>query len=213
MDANSHGTETPPVTWQAAKSSAWHATRERREEILVGCIRRCAAGDEAALATLYNETSALVYGLALRVLRDSAAAEEVTIDVYHQTYRQASRYDPNRGSVTAWLLTMTRSRAIDRLRSESGRRRREVSLETLEASLAVASPPAEWPAAIEWHRPVGAALGALPVEQRQAIELAYFGGLSQSEIAATLELPLGTVKTRIRAGMMKLRHDLASFAI
>jgi RNA polymerase sigma-70 factor (ECF subfamily) len=108
---------------------------------------------------------------------------------------------------------MTRSRAIDRLRSESARRRREVSLETLEASSpALVSRPAEWLAAIEWQRPIAAALAALPAEQRQLIELAYFGGLTQSEIVATLGLPLGTVKTRIRTAMMKLREDLASLA-
>jgi len=212
VEANSQETGTPPVALEAAKSSAWHATRERREEILVVRIRGCAAGDETALALLYDETSALVYGLALRILRDSAAAEEVTIDVYAQAYRQASRYDPTRGSATAWLLTMTRSRAIDRLRSKSARRRREVSLETLETSPALVSRPAEWLAAIEWQRPIAAALAALPAEQRQLIELAYFGGLTQSEIAATLGLPLGTVKTRIRTAMMKLRDDLALFA-
>ena len=100
VEANSQETGTPPVALEAAKSSAWHATRERREEILVVRIRGCAAGDETALALLYDETSALVYGLALRILRDSAAAEEVTIDVYAQAYRQASRYDPTRGSAT-----------------------------------------------------------------------------------------------------------------
>jgi RNA polymerase sigma-70 factor (ECF subfamily) len=182
-----------------------------REATLAALVARAAKGDQTALATLYDETSALVYGLALRILRDQFAAEDVTIDVYAQVYRQVSSYDANRGTPSAWLVTLTRSRAIDRLRQEAQRREREESLEAATRMPSLTAGPEENSATTERRRLVQRALALLTPEQRQIIELAYYSGLSHSEIAATLEQPLGTVKTRIRTGLMLLRENLRSF--
>jgi RNA polymerase sigma-70 factor (ECF subfamily) len=173
-----------------------------------GLIEQTARGDASALAALYDGTSALVNGLALRILQDPGAAEEVTHDVYLQVWRQASRYDAARGAPLAWLLTLARSRAIDRHRAGAGQRRES---EPLAAAVAFAAPgpcPEESSAAAERARLVRGALADLAADQRKTIELAYFGGLSHAEIAATLGEPLGTVKTRIRLGMMRLREAL-----
>jgi RNA polymerase sigma-70 factor, ECF subfamily len=181
-----------------------------REEALATLVTRAAEGDQTALAALYDETSALVYGLALQILRDQYAAEDVTIDVYAQVYRQVSSYDAHRGTPSAWLLTLTRSRAIDRLRQEAQRREREEPLEATTHLPSLSAGPEECSATAELRRLVQRALALLTPEQRQVIELAYYSGLSHNEIAAKLGQPLGTVKTRIRTGMMLLREDLRS---
>jgi RNA polymerase sigma-70 factor (ECF subfamily) len=181
-----------------------------REEALAALVARAAEGDQMALATLYDETSALVYGLALRILQDQYAAEDVTIDVYAQVYRQVSSYDANRGTPSAWLVTLTRSRAIDRLRQEAQRREREEPLEATTRLPALTAGPEECSATTELRRLVQRALALLTPEQRQVIELAYYSGLSHNEIAAKLGQPLGTIKTRIRTGMLLLREDLRS---
>jgi RNA polymerase sigma-70 factor (ECF subfamily) len=172
----------------------------------VSLIARSADGDESALAALYDATAGLVNGLAFRILGDATAAEEVTGDVYLQVWRQAGRYDPARGAPLAWLLMLTRTRAIDRLRA---RRAASVVPERIAPPVAPSGPEDE-ASVSERRRLVQGALGRLPPEQRQVIELAYFGGLSQSEIAATVGQPLGTVKTRIRLGMLRLRHTLVA---
>src|SRR5262245_36236736 len=166
-----------------------------------GLSLRTAQGDEGALTALYDGTAATVNGLALRILGDPGAAEEVTGDVYLQVWRQAVRFDPRRGAPLTWLLMLTRSRAIDRLRSGSG----QATTAPLSRAATVASeaPDPEESSTIQERREaVRRALGEVPVEQRLAIELAYFSGLSHTEIAATLNEPLGTVKTRIRLGML-----------
>lgn len=173
-------------------------------------IARCARGDQSALASLYDATAALVNGLALRILGDRELAEETTGDVFLQAWRSAAAYDAQRGSALAWLLTMTRSRAIDRLRAIAGDRRQTAPFEL---GLKAASPepgPEETSNLAQRGRFVRAALERLSREQREAIELAYFGGLSHGEIAAALGAPLGTVKTRIRLGMGRLRESLAA---
>jgi RNA polymerase sigma-70 factor (ECF subfamily) len=172
-------------------------------------VQRVASGERDALADLYDQTSHLVYSLALRILRDEPAAEDVVIEVYTHAWRTASAFEPVRGSASAWLLTLTRSRALDALRA----RRRNRAQEPLEAASEIQSDapgPEDLNVAAERQRFVVGALQGLVVEQREAIELAYFGGLSHSEIAARLEQPLGTVKTRIRLGMMKLRETLGN---
>jgi RNA polymerase sigma-70 factor, ECF subfamily len=181
-----------------------------REEALAALVTRAAQGDQTALAALYDETSAHVYGLALRILRDQYAAEDVTIDVYAQVCRQGSSYDANRGTPSAWLHALTRSRAIDRLRQEAQRREREESLEATTRMPSLTAGPEECSATTELRRLVQRALALLTPEQRQVIELAYYSGLSHNEIAAKLGQPLGTVKTRIRTGLMLLREDLRS---
>ena len=172
-------------------------------------IERAARGEEAALAGLYDGTVAVVHGLVLRILRDPALAEEVTGDVYLQVWHQAVRYDPTRGAPLSWLLTVARSRAIDRLRSARAEAERAAPLRD---ALDVASEdagPEESSSLQERRRLVRAALATLAPEQRAALELAYFGGLSHSEIARRLGEPLGTVKTRIRLAMTKVRQLLA----
>lgn len=173
-------------------------------------IGRAARGDESALASLYDSTAALVNGLALRILRDRGAAEEVTGDVYLQVWRQAVRYDESRGSALSWLLTLARTRAIDRLRSGANQRARTEPLRAAFAIPSTAPDPEEHSHLSQRRRIVQQVLAQLPAEQRRAIELGYFGGLSHSEIAASLGEPLGTVKTRIRLGMLRLREGLAA---
>lgn len=171
-------------------------------------VQRAASGERDALTDLYDQTSALVYSLALRILGDEPAAEDVVIEVYTHAWRMASTFEPTRGTASAWLLTLTRSRAIDALRA----RRRNRAREPLEAASEVPSDapgPEELNVTAERQRFVATALEALGNDQREAIELAYFSGLSHSEIAARLQQPLGTVKTRIRLGMIKLRELLA----
>ena len=185
--------------------------REVREDVFQALIGRMAGGDQEALAALYDATSPMVHGLAVRILHDEPAAEDVTIDVYMQAFRRASRYDAARGSPLTWLFTFARSRAIDRLRSEAQRRRRELPLETIEMAPETAADPAESTLAGESRRAVHAAMTALTPEQRRAIELAYYSGMSHSEIAQVLGEPLGTVKTRIRRGMLALRRGLRPF--
>ncbi len=180
-----------------------------RDAELISLMARTARGDQSALAALYDNTNRLVYGLILRVLGDSSTAEEVLLDVYTQVWRQAASYDTSRGTPLAWLTTIARSRAIDRLRSGWQERQRKEPLDTINDRETVAANPEETTVASERQRFVRQALSSLSPEQREVIELAYYGGLSHSEIAAKLNQPLGTVKTRTRLGMIKLREALA----
>ncbi len=173
-----------------------------------GHVERVAAGDTEALARLYDGTASLVYGLALRVLHDAGGAEEITEDVYMQVWREAARYDALRGSVLRWLLTLTRSRAIDRLRAGASQRARHAPLDEAGEVHDPAPGPEHAATEGERRRLVRAALARLSAEQRETLELAYFRGLSHSEIAEYLGAPLGTVKTRIRLGMDHLRASL-----
>jgi len=180
-----------------------------RDHDLVSLVELVATGDQSALATLYDATNRLIYSLILRVLGDANSAEEVLIDVYTQVWRQAASYDANRGAPLAWMATIARSRAIDRLRSGWQDQRRKESLDVLGDAPANGSSPEETAAASERQRFVREALNILTPEQREVIELAYYSGLSHSEIAEKLKQPLGTVKTRTRLGMMKLREALS----
>ena len=181
---------------------------QRRDQDWTDLIRSMAAGDQSALATLYDTTSRLVFGLVLRILADRATAEEVLLDVYSQVWRQAALYDTKRGAPLAWLLTIARSRAIDRLRSGRIDQQSKEPLDAVGELTADTQSPEEATAISERRKLVRAALQALSPEQREVIELAYYSGLSHSEIAAQLGQPLGTVKTRTRLGMLKLREAL-----
>lgn len=176
---------------------------------LEGLIAAIAQGDQRAFGALYDETSRLVYSLVLRMLANPADAEEVTLDVYSKVWRAAATYDSRRGTVLAWLVTLARSRAVDRIRSRDSRERRE-EVRDLPLDAAVSEPDPEQRAAFDQRRQqVNRALNQLPAEQRESIELAYFDGLTHTEISERLALPVGTVKTRIRLGMIKLRDALA----
>lgn len=181
------------------------------EQEWAGLIARTAQGDQMALAALYDRTSAYVHGLVLKILGDPHQAEEVTLDVFTQVWRQAHTYDEGRGAPGSWLLTLARSRAIDRLRAGTTERVRQVSLESVDALPDESGDPEQASIGAQRQRLVARALAGLAAEQREAIALAYFAGLSQSEIATKLELPLGTVKTRIRLGMIKMRDLLAPY--
>jgi RNA polymerase sigma-70 factor (ECF subfamily) len=181
-----------------------------RDQELSGLLSKTAQGDEAALGALYNFTSAQVYGLALRVLDDPTMAEEVTLDVYMQVWKRAHQFDVNRGKPIVWLAVLTRSRAIDRLRTGQTERLHRETLAVVEEESDPSGNPEETVVRIEQRRLVQQALASLNSEQREVIELAYFSGLSQSEIASRIGEPLGTVKTRVRLGMIKLRNILGT---
>jgi len=181
---------------------------QKTSDAWVQWVSQVAQGDESALASLYDSSSRLVYGLALRILGDPGAAEEVTLDVYLQVWRQANRFDSDRGRVSTWLIAMARSRAIDKLRATPQELSQNETLEAVIETQSESPDPEQSAAVAQQHAYVRQALKTLNHEQREAIELAYFGGLSQSEIASKLNEPLGTVKTRIRNGMLKLRELL-----
>jgi RNA polymerase sigma-70 factor (ECF subfamily) len=179
------------------------------EQSWIALIRRIAKADSAALGELYDATNRLVFGLVLRIVRDPGAAEEVTIDVFTQIWRQAATYDLNRGVPSAWLFMLARSRAIDRLRSRA--RQNAERVQPLDDAYELPDPspnPEQASTSASRTRLIRSALEGLPKEQREAIELAYFSGLSHSEIAAQSGEPLGTVKTRLRLGMARLRELL-----
>ena len=169
-------------------------------------LHAIARGDESSLAALYDRYSAILLGLLLRILHDRPEAEDVLQEVLLQVWRRARDFDEARGRGFTWLVTLARSRAIDRLRSIDARTRaataagREVREETADATDDVLHS--------EQRVVVQAALARLPEEQRRALWLAYYDGLTQSEIAARLNQPLGTIKTRMRSGLIKLRELL-----
>ncbi len=162
-------------------------------------LRRLADGDARARAEFYDAHAGLAYGLALRVLRDRSDAEDVVQEAFVQVWRQADRYDPARGSPQAWLCAIVRTRALDRLRRRLARREQE---EAPEPAASGSAPDREGELAVR------KALQALSADQRRALELAYYEGLTQSEIARRLGEPLGTIKTRIRTAMIRLREEL-----
>lgn len=183
----------------ATLSHPGHAMTEAAGHVL---LRRLAEGDQKALGEFYDRYAGLANGLALRILRDGTEAEDVVQEVFVQVWRQAARYDPTRGSPEAWICTITRTRALDRLRRRASRR---------EDPAASAPDPGGRPRTEE-ALAVRKALDALSADQRRALELAYYEGLTQSEIAHQLGEPLGTVKTRIRSAMIRLREALGPVA-
>lgn len=172
----------------------------------IDLLHAVARRDETALAALYDRYRLILFGLLVRILNSREEAEDVLQEVFLQVWRRAADFDEKRGRPFTWLVTLTRSRAIDRLRVLAARQRLADSAahEAIdEASDAVADT-----LHAEQREIVARALASLPEEQRRTLKLAYFEGLTQSEIATQLGTPLGTVKTRMRAGMMKLRELL-----
>jgi len=176
-------------------------------------LARVAKGDQEAFEQLYEQSSALLYALVMRIVGNQDEAAELLQEVYLEAWRKASNYDVARGTPMAWLVTLARSRALDRIRALGSRGKGvTASLDDTPAAGLVAtnSDAVEMRAATERQALVGMALKRLPPVQRQAIELAFYGGLTHMEIAERLQTPLGTIKTRIRLGMEKLRDSLRS---
>ncbi|MGI9822331.1 ECF RNA polymerase sigma factor SigK [Agromyces sp. Marseille-Q5079] len=173
------------------------------EDLLVAT----AAGDRDAFSLLYDATAARVLGLVRRLLVDAAQAEEVTQDVFLEAWQTAARFEPERGAAIPWLLTLAHRRAVDRVRASQSARDRDlrVGIRDLDVPVDEVAEAAE--IAIE-HERIAEALTSLSPAQRECISLAYYGGCTQSEIATRLEVPLGTVKTRLRDGMIRLRDLL-----
>lgn len=169
-------------------------------------IRRIAGGDETALAALYDRWVQPVYSLVVHLLKDADEAEDVVEETFWQIWQRASSYDAARGTARTWILTIGRSRALDRLRSRQ--RHREDPSVDIGMMRDTAPDPSADAEGNERRELVSNAMEELPEDQRRALELAYFRGLSQSEIAEFLNEPLGTIKTRMRLGMQKLRDKL-----
>ena len=189
-----------------AASSQPDADRLREQAELLAAMAR---GEKSALARLYDQLSGPLYSLAFRVLNDASEAQDVIQDVFLQMWHKAGAYEHARGSVFTWAATLTRNRAIDRVRM---RKRRAELLADSAPDLQPSSPSVDDSAGTLWAQEkagaVRAALATLAPEQQRAVELAFFGGLTQQEIAARLNEPLGTIKARIRRGLLKLRETL-----
>ncbi len=180
------------------------------EDPLTTLLRRAGRGDQAAFAELYDALSPLVHGVVLKVVRDPAQTEEVTQEVFVELWRLAARFDETRGSVTSWVATVAHRRAIDRVRSEQSSRDR-VARQVSNISRDYDEVSDEVESKFDRAR-VRRALERLTGVQREAVELAYFGGHTYREVAVLLEVAEGTVKTRIRDGMIRLRDELGGAA-
>ncbi len=174
---------------------------------LAELLKRAARGDEKAFAEWYDATAARAFGLAVRVLRDRAQAEEVTQESYLDCWRHAARFDPAKGSAMSWLLTIVHRKAVDRVRASEASFRRDAAYGLRDAGVAHDETAESATASIEAHR-VRAALADLTRKQREAVELAFLGGYTHTEVATMLDLPVGTAKTRIRDGLIRLRDAL-----
>ena len=189
------------------------AASDDRNAVDALLLQRLADGDRPALAELYDRFSGPLYAVALRIVHDAAEAQDVVHDVFIALWKKAARFEPERGSAFAWAVSLARNRAIDRLRS---RRRRAELLEQSKPSDfgydegGGASGGSEAADLSERAGAVRKAVAALPAEQQRALELAFFGGLTQQEIAERLSEPLGTVKARIRRGLARLRDSLGN---
>ncbi len=173
------------------------------------CLKRIAKGDAAALGELYDRYGRVVFGVLYRMLGSPEAAEEVAQDAFHSVWRNARTYRPDRGSVRTWLLAISRNAAIDWRRTKGKRVERETLIEEA-AGLVVETLVEDRVGATLRAERVRAAVALLPNEQRQVLTLAFWGGLSQREIAARIGAPLGTVKSRAHLAMSKLRIGLAA---
>jgi RNA polymerase sigma-70 factor (ECF subfamily) len=186
-----------------AKSKAWVP-----EQDWAALVQAIAAGDQRALHALYERAHRIVFTLVMRITANREIAEELTVDVFHGVWRGATRYDAANGTVLGWIMIQARSRAIDRLRFESRKKRSHGDEAQPEAE--AAPDPSDVLALREERQSLRAALATLTPNERQAIEATFFAGLTHAEAAAQLNQPLGTIKTRIRSALHKLRHRLAA---
>lgn len=170
-------------------------------------LAQTATGDQNSFSTLYDHTAARVLGLIRRVMIDPAQSEEVTQEVFLEVWQSASRFDPNKGRALTWIMTMAHRRAIDRIRSAQASRNRDTAIGIRDLPTAYDQVSETVEVRIE-HERVEVAMSKLSETQREAVSLAYYGGLSQSEVAERLGIPLGTAKTRLRDAMIRLRQEL-----
>ena len=170
-------------------------------------LGRVAHGDQQAFAELYDRTSSRVFGLVKRLLRDHAQSEEVTQEIFLEIWQTATRYDAGKGGAMSWMLTMTHRRAVDRVRASQSSRDRDTRIGIRDFAPEFDSVAENVEIQIESER-VKEAMTRLTELQRQAVSLAYFGGYSHSEVSQMLKVPIGTVKTRLRDGMIRLRDEL-----
>ena len=207
MSTAGHGDEGQPTSAGGTLGDLLYADRSSPpvpETEWVGLVQSVAGGDQLALHALYERTHRLVFTLAVRILNRRETAEEVTVDVLHDVWRRAETYDPAAGSVVGWIMNQARSRAIDRLRFEQRKKRVNDSGERA-LSVTLERDPRDAYDVREQSRVLREALTVLTPDERQAIETAFFAELTYGEAAARLNQPLGTVKTRIRSGLGKLR--------
>lgn len=174
---------------------------------LADLLRLSARGDQAAFAQLYDATGARLFGLAVRVVRDPAQAEEVAQEAFLEIWRTAARFDPDKGSPLSWLLTICHRKAVDRVRSAEAATRRDTTYHQHNEVIPHDATAEAAHASLEARR-VRGALTELTAVQREALELAYFGGYTHTEVATMLDLPVGTAKTRIRDGLIRLRDAM-----
>jgi len=188
-------------------TAATTPTRSSENQTLADLLQRAGRGDQEAFATLYDAVVSRLHGLVLRVVRDPAQAEEVTQEAMVEIWRQSARFDPALGSPLSWLMTIAHRRAVDRVRSAEATSRRDTSYHQQNQVTEHDSTAEEATQNLEARR-VRQALRSLTDTQRGALELAYFGGYTHNEVSTMLGIPLGTAKTRIRDGLIRLRDTL-----
>ncbi len=174
---------------------------------LAQLLKLASRGDQEAFAKLYDATSTRVFGLAVRIVRDRAQAEEVAQEAFLEIWKTASRFDPAKGSAHGWMLTIVHRKSVDRVRSAEASTRRDTTYELRNQTVDHDSTADAAHASMEARR-VRNAMESLTAAQREALELAYFGGYTHTEVASMLDLPLGTAKTRIRDGLIRLRDTM-----
>ena len=211
MTPNTQRTQAPPAP--ATLGDVLYAKQPKTlvlEEEWVALVRSVSAGDQLALHALYQRSHRVVFTLAMRITKSRETAEEVTLDVFYDVWRRAFTYDPGNGTVLGWIMNQARSRSIDRLRFEQRKKRADRNDDGVQTT----DVPDERDQVVAKQESamLRNALAALTPDERQAIESAFFGELTYAEVAARLAQPLGTVKTRIRSALHKLRHVLAGEA-
>jgi RNA polymerase sigma-70 factor, ECF subfamily len=214
MDATRRTSQNSPGRAAGTLGDLLYADKAKAvvsEKDWIRLVQFIAAGDQRALHELYERTHRIVFTLIVRITDSRETAEELTLDVFHDVWRRASTYDPTGGTVIGWIMNQARSRAIDRVRFE--RRKKRVNPDP-DGPLpgTVASDPHKELEVSEQGRLLRSALAVLTPDERQAIEISYFSELTYAETAARLDQPLGTVKTRVRSGLGKLRQALGRTA-
>ncbi|HEY3044122.1 MAG TPA: sigma-70 family RNA polymerase sigma factor [Vicinamibacterales bacterium] len=214
MESTQHLEQDQPESPPATLGDVLYADKSKTlesEKVWVSLVQSIAVGDQLALHALYERTHRVVFTLIMRITSNRETAEELTLDVFHDVWRRASRYDASNGTVLGWIMNQARSRAIDRLRFEQRKKRAEPR--TSDPLPAVETGECHDVLELkEQARALRNALTVLTPDERQAIEAAFFSELTHAEVAVRLNQPLGTVKTRIRSGLQKLRQALGAGA-